>query len=672
MQTGQDNKLLSQNIVAIADQLYQSGQCDPAVDLLIAAIKKYSSEKSLYYSLTQILIDSDQFKDAMAILDKMPSDEGDLKRLEFSGYCKFRLGRYEEALAIADRILCARKESAPALNLKGVLAYRRADKNTAADFFKKAIAVDPNYGEPYSNLGTISWEDAKYSEALDLFEKGFLRAPLVKDAVLAYHKAVKEQKAYERAEQIFQTALELCPLNKRLIYLLIEILLQQSKYEVVMEKIETAIALFGIEDGILAPARKIRARLGPLKIDEYSDHEGSVSLCMIAKNEAKYLAKCLRSIKPVVDEMIVVDTGSSDATRDVAEVFGAKVFDYQWDDDFSRARNYSLSKARGDWIIILDADEVISSLDYERFKTLIGNGANGSVAYSIATRNYTMQANTIGWVANDGKYSKEEAGCGWFPSEKVRLFKYDPRIQFEYAVHEIVDPGLTRLGIAIKKCSIPVHHYGKLNTETSDHKTEAYYNIGRKKRAEIGDNIAVLRELAIQAGHLEKHEEAIELWQQFIKRTPDDAEAYVNIGTAYWHLGKYDQAVISAQKAIELAPNMKEAHFNYAISELHIGNANNAIPVLENILEQHPRYQAAEFMLAAAYCCDGQKNKAVAGFEKIRRTAVGPVLAVTFCDLARRLQNANQNDYAISLLETATDCNIEGKDIKKLLSFPSR
>jgi tetratricopeptide (TPR) repeat protein len=217
-----------------------------------------------------------------------------------------------------------------------------------------------------------------------------------------------------------------------------------------------------------------------------------------------------------------------------------------------------------------------------------------------------------------------------------------------------------------------VHHYGKLNTETSDHKTEAYYNIGRKKRAEIGDNIAVLRELAIQAGHLEKHEEAIELWQQFIKRTPDDAEAYVNIGTAYWHLGKYDQAVISAQKAIELAPNMKEAHFNYAISELHIGNANNAIPVLENILEQHPRYQAAEFMLAAAYCCDGQKNKAVAGFEKIRRTAVGPVLAVTFCDLARRLQNANQNDYAISLLETATDCNIEGKDIKKLLSFPSR
>ncbi len=583
MQTLNTNNLISQNIIAKADQLYQSGQCDPAVDLLIAAIKKYAGQKSLYYILAQILIDSDQFKDAMAIIDKLPSDEVDLKRLEFSGYCKLRLGHYEEARAIADRMLCARKESAPALNLKGLLAYRQADKNTAADFFKKAIAVDPNYGEPYSNLGTISWEDAKYSEALDLFEKGFLLAPLVKDVVFAYHKAVKAQKADERAEQIFQTALELYPLNKRLIYVLIEILLQQSKYEVVMEKIETAIALFGIEDGILAPAREIRARLGPLKIDENSNHKGSVSLCMIARNEAKYLAKCLRSIKPVVDEMIVVDTGSSDATRDVAEVFGAKVFDYQWDEDFSRARNYSLSKARGDWIFILDADEVISGLDYERFRALAGNGFNGSVAYSIATRNYTMQANTIGWVANDGKYSQEEAGGGWFPSEKVRLFRNDPRIQFEYAVHEIVDPGLTKLGIAIEKCPVPVHHYGKLSAETSDCKTEIYYNIGRKKLAEMGDNIAALRELAIQAGHLEKHQEAIELWQQFIQRTPDDAEAYVNIGTAYWHLGKYDQAVISAQKAIELAPNMKEAHFNYAISQLQLGNANDAIPVLENI-----------------------------------------------------------------------------------------
>jgi tetratricopeptide (TPR) repeat protein len=117
-----------------------------------------------------------------------------------------------------------------------------------------------------------------------------------------------------------------------------------------------------------------------------------------------------------------------------------------------------------------------------------------------------------------------------------------------------------------------------------------------------------------------------------------------------------------------LAPELKEAHFNYAISLLHLGNAPGAISVIENILKQHSRYPSAEFMLAAAYCCDGRKDKARAGFEKIRRTAVGPVLAVTFCDLAKRLTEANLNDYAIALLETAIDCHIESNKIHGLLS----
>ena len=79
---------------------------------------------------------------------------------------------------------------------------------------------------------------------------------------------------------------------------------------------------------------------------------------MIVKNEEETLPRCLVSVKPVVDEMIVVDTGSTDRTKEIARVFGAKVFDYEWADDFSGARNFSLSKAKGNWILILDADEV--------------------------------------------------------------------------------------------------------------------------------------------------------------------------------------------------------------------------------------------------------------------------------------------------------------------------
>ena len=82
-----------------------------------------------------------------------------------------------------------------------------------------------------------------------------------------------------------------------------------------------------------------------------------LSLCMIVKNEQRWLEDCLNSVKDLVDEMIIVDTGSQDNTVEIAHRFGAKVFDHPWNGDFSEARNHSLGYATGDWILVLDADE---------------------------------------------------------------------------------------------------------------------------------------------------------------------------------------------------------------------------------------------------------------------------------------------------------------------------
>jgi tetratricopeptide (TPR) repeat protein len=88
-----------------------------------------------------------------------------------------------------------------------------------------------------------------------------------------------------------------------------------------------------------------------------------LSLCMIVKNEANNLPRCLSSAKPYVDEIIVVDTGSADNTIQIAEQYGAEISHFSWCNDFAAARNYSISKATGDWILVLDADEelVVSS-----------------------------------------------------------------------------------------------------------------------------------------------------------------------------------------------------------------------------------------------------------------------------------------------------------------------
>ena len=96
----------------------------------------------------------------------------------------------------------------------------------------------------------------------------------------------------------------------------------------------------------------------------------TISLCMIVKDEEKVLERCLKSVKPLVDEMIIVDTGSTDNTAKIAESLGAKVFDFAWADDFAAARNYAFSLASGDYLLWLDADDFITSENAERFQTL--------------------------------------------------------------------------------------------------------------------------------------------------------------------------------------------------------------------------------------------------------------------------------------------------------------
>lgn len=84
-----------------------------------------------------------------------------------------------------------------------------------------------------------------------------------------------------------------------------------------------------------------------------------ISLCVICKNEERNIRKCLEGVSSIVDEMIVVDTGSTDATVRIAKETGANVYFYQWDNNFSNAKNYALEKAKNDWIIFLDADEYV-------------------------------------------------------------------------------------------------------------------------------------------------------------------------------------------------------------------------------------------------------------------------------------------------------------------------
>ena len=149
-----------------------------------------------------------------------------------------------------------------------------------------------------------------------------------------------------------------------------------------------------------------------------------ISLCMIVRDEELALPRCLDSVEGIFDEIIIVDTGSTDKTREIAEKRVGKVYDFKWIDDFSAARNYALSLAKGDWLMWLDADDVIE-------------GENrGLLKEQIASLD-TEQPDVVMLPYNVGF---DECGRVTLSYERERIFRAAAGLRFEGAVHEAVAP----------------------------------------------------------------------------------------------------------------------------------------------------------------------------------------------------------------------------------------
>ncbi|RMF02890.1 MAG: glycosyltransferase, partial [Chloroflexi bacterium] len=187
-----------------------------------------------------------------------------------------------------------------------------------------------------------------------------------------------------------------------------------------------------------------------LKLDGRTAPESwpSVSLCMIVKNEAKNLAACLESVGDFAAEVIVVDTGSTDGTVEVAKSLGARVKHFDWIDDFAAARNESIRHAQGDWIFWMDADDRISAENLVRLKNAVASNQADGYFCSITSR-----------------HTGAEAGTRRLPH--FRLFRNRAGIQFERPLHEDAAPSAERLGLTLALTNIEIEHTGYAASETA-------------------------------------------------------------------------------------------------------------------------------------------------------------------------------------------------------------
>lgn len=174
----------------------------------------------------------------------------------------------------------------------------------------------------------------------------------------------------------------------------------------------------------------------------------ALSLCMIVKNEADHLERCLSSVQGLVSEMIIADTGSSDGSMDIARSHGARVLEIPWEHDFAKARNLTLRQASCPWILVLDADEAADGWRKDALQLLL--------------ENKQVQGYFLPFIHYVGS-----TAAGEYVTDNVcRLFRNDPRIFFHGSIHEEAASSIWALPEGqIAYADLPVRHYGYLDGE---------------------------------------------------------------------------------------------------------------------------------------------------------------------------------------------------------------
>lgn len=379
-----------------------------------------------------------------------------------------------------------------------------------------------------------------------------------------------------------------------------------------------------------------------------------LSLCMIVKNEEVALPKCLGSVKDVVDQIIVLDTGSTDKTPDIAKQFGAEVHHFEWCNDFSAARNDALKYVTGDWVLVLDADETLTTQIVPHIREAIESDLH-------------LLINLV----------RHEVGAEQSPYSMVsRLFKNHPDISFSRPYHALVDDSISAIlakepdwqvgylpQVAIlhegyqKNAIAQQNKYAKAQTamesflvnhpddpyvcsklgalyvetgkiaqglellikgvaskQASDEILyELYYHLGiaysrlQNPKQAMAHYTAALKlhiypmlklgaynnlgNLLKAAGDLKYAKAA---YETALRIDPNFAAGHYNLGMTFKALGLFNEAIASYQQAIKLNPNYAEAYQNLGVVLLKLGNVQDSLSAFGKAIVLHEKYNPEE------------------------------------------------------------------------------
>jgi tetratricopeptide (TPR) repeat protein len=261
----------------------------------------------------------------------------------------------------------------------------------------------------------------------------------------------------------------------------------------------------------------------------------TLGLSMIVRNAEKDLRPCLESARPLVDQMVIADTGSTDRTREIAAEFGATLISFPWNDNFADARNAALAPVTTDWVLVLDADEELAPEAAGAIPALLRSGQDVG-GYRVTIRNYlpyrfSLEYDQLSRVNHDD-VPRAQGAPAWTHHMMIRLFRRRPEILFRGRIHEVVDQQIKAAGLTIALANFRILHFGRLNAHSMGKKKSYYPELLRQKTLDQPDDALTWLQLGCEqlaAGH---EAEALDSMQRSFALHP---WALTQIGIARTH-----------------------------------------------------------------------------------------------------------------------------------------
>jgi glycosyltransferase involved in cell wall biosynthesis len=307
---------------------------------------------------------------------------------------------------------------------------------------------------------------------------------------------------------------------------------------------------------------------------------------MIVKNEAEFLERCLGSIRPAADQIVVVDTGSTDGSDAIARTFGAEVVHAEWRNDFAWARNLSLDRAKCAWVLWLDADDVVPA---------------ASIPALIAAKKEAADR-VLGFTVRNER--PDNTGTEFI---QARMFPNLPEIRFERRVHEQMMPSALRLGFSMESRDAIIEHHGYADPKVLKVKAQRNITLMINDYYPATPDPVTAVEIADSYQLIEGWDKA-EMWYSAvlgiakIKSTQPSiaSQACLGLGNIANRQRKYGQAVRFLEEAVTLAPWRVDGLYLLAVSCECAGSREKALDHLRRILkaEVQPGQVGVDFRAA--------------------------------------------------------------------------